>query len=203
MKKNLLIAVLMTIATTILLGIIYPLVVTALAQVLFHDKANGQLVSRNGEVIGSRIIGQPFASDKYFHSRPSAAGNGYDAANSSGSNLGPTNQKLIERIKSDTAGAQADNPNTPVPIDLVTTSGSGLDPDITPAAALFQVPRIARVRGLSEEQVRALVQSHVRKRQFGVLGEPRVNVLQLNLALDGKKSGSAGTGRNIGDDAGS
>ena len=203
MKKNLLIAVLMTIATTILLGIIYPLVVTLLAQVLFHDKANGQLVSRNGEVIGSRIIGQPFVSDKYFHSRPSAAGNGYDAANSSGSNLGPTNQKLIDRIKSDTAAAQAENPNTPVPMDLVTTSGSGLDPDITPAAALFQVPQIARVRGLSEDQVRALVQSHIQKRQFGILGEPRVNVLQLNLALDGKKSGSARTGRKIGYDAGS
>ncbi len=203
MKKNLLIAVLMTIATTILLGIIYPLVVTLLAQVLFHDKANGQLVSRNGEVIGSRIIGQPFVSDKYFHSRPSAAGNGYDAANSSGSNLGPTNQKLIDRIKSDTAAAQAENPNTPVPMDLVTTSGSGLDPDITPAAALFQVPRIARVRGLSEDQVRALVQSHIQKRQYGILGEPRVNVLQLNLALDGKKSGSARTGRKIGYDAGS
>jgi len=203
MKKNLLIAVLMTIATTILLGIIYPLVVTLLAQVLFHDKANGQLVSRNGEVIGSRIIGQPFVSDKYFHSRPSAAGNGYDAANSSGSNLGPTNQKLIDRIKSDTAAAQAENPNTPVPMDLVTTSGSGLDPDITPAAALFQVPQIARVRGLSEDQVRALVQSHIQKRQYGILGEPRVNVLQLNLALDGKKSGSARTGRKIGYDAGS
>ncbi len=203
MKKNLLIAVLMTIATTILLGIIYPLVVTLLAQVLFHDKANGQLVSRNSEVIGSRIIGQPFVSDKYFHSRPSAAGNGYDAANSSGSNLGPTNQKLIDRIKSDTAAAQAENPNTPVPMDLVTTSGSGLDPDITPAAALFQVPRIARVRGLSEDQVRALVQSRIQKRQFGILGEPRVNVLQLNLALDGKKSDSARTGRKIGYDAGS
>ncbi len=203
MKKNLLIAVLMTIATTFLLGIIYPLVVTLLAQVLFHDKANGQLVSRNGEVIGSRIIGQPFVSDKYFQSRPSAAGNGYDAANSSGSNLGPTNQKLIDRIKSDTAAAQAENPNTPVPMDLVTTSGSGLDPDITPAAALFQVPRIARVRGLSEDQVRALVQSRIQKRQFGILGEPRVNVLQLNLALDGKKSDSARTGRKIGYDAGS
>ncbi len=203
MKKNLLIAVLMTIATTILLGIIYPLVVTLLAQVLFHDKANGQLVSRNGEVIGSRIIGQPFVSDKYFQSRPSAAGNGYDAANSSGSNLGPTNQKLIDRIKSDTAAAQAENPNTPVPMDLVTTSGSGLDPDSTPAAALFQVPRIARVRDLSEDQVRALVQSRIQKRQFGILGEPRVNVLQLNLALDGKKSGSARTGRKIGYDAGS
>ena len=184
MKKNLLIAILMTIATTILLGIIYPLVVTLLAQVLFHDKANGQLVSRNGEVIGSRIIGQPFVSDKYFHSRPSAAGNGYDAANSSGSNLGPTNQKLLDRVKSDVTTAQADNPNTPVPIDLVTTSGSGLDPDITPAAALFQVPRIARVRGLSEDQVRVLVQSHILQRQFSILGEPRVNVLQLNLALD-------------------
>jgi potassium-transporting ATPase KdpC subunit len=188
MKKNLLIAVLMTIATTILLGIVYPLVVTALAQVLFHDKANGQLISKKGEVIGSRIIGQAFVSDKYFHSRPSAAGNGYDAANSSGSNLGPTNQKLLDRIKSDTATAQVDNPNTPVPIDLVTTSGSGLDPDITPAAALFQVPRIARVRGISEDQVRALVQSHIQQRQFGILGEPRVNVLQLNLALDEQTS---------------
>ena len=184
MKKNLLIAVLMTITTTILLGIIYPLVVTALARVLFHDKANGQLISNNGEVIGSQIIGQPFVSDKYFHSRPSAAGNGYDAANSGGSNLGPTNQKLIDRIKGDTATAQADNPNTPVPIDLVTTSGSGLDPDISPGAALFQIPRIARVRGLSEDQVRALVQSHIQQRQFAILGEPRVNVLQLNLALD-------------------
>lgn len=184
MKKNLLIAVLMTISTTVLLGVIYPLVVTALAQVLFHDKANGQLVSKNGELIGSQIIGQPFVSDKYFHSRPSAAGNGYDAANSSGSNLGPTNQKLVDRIKNDTATAQADNPNTPVPIDLVTTSGSGLDPDITPAAALFQVPRIARVRHLSEDQVHALVQSHIQQRQFAILGEPRVNVLQLNLALD-------------------
>ncbi len=188
MKKNLLIAVLMTIATTILLGIVYPLVVTTLAQVLFHDKANGQLISKNGEVIGSRIIGQSFVSDKYFHSRPSAAGIGYDAANSSGSNLGPTNQKLIDRIKSDAAAAQADNPSTPVPIDLVTTSGSGLDPDITPAAALFQIPRIARVRGLSEDQVRALVQSHIQQRQFGILGEPRVNVLQLNLALDEQTS---------------
>jgi potassium-transporting ATPase KdpC subunit len=184
MKKNLLIAVLMTIATTTLLGIIYPLAVTLLAQVLFHDNANGQLISKNGELIGSRIIGQPFVSDKYFHSRPSAAGNGYDAGNSSGSNLGPTNQKLIDRVKSDVASAQADNPNTPVPIDLVTTSGSGLDPDITPAAALFQIPRIARVRGLSEDQVRALVQNHILQRQFAILGEPHVNVLQLNLALD-------------------
>jgi K+-transporting ATPase ATPase C chain len=184
MKKNLLIAVLMTVTTTILLGIIYPLVVTALAQVLFHDKANGQLIANNGEVIGSRIIGQPFVSDKYFHSRPSAAGNGYDAGNSSASNLGPTNQKLIDRVKADAAAAQAENPDTPVPVDLVTTSGSGLDPDITPAAAFFQVPRIARVRGLSADRVRALVQTHMQKRTWGFLGEPRVNVLALNLALD-------------------
>lgn len=184
MKKNLITAVLMTLATTILLGIIYPLMITGLAQLLFHDQANGQLIQRNGQVIGSRIIGQPFVSDKYFHSRPSAAGNGYDAANSSGSNLGPTNQKLIDRVTGDAATAQADNPNTPVPIDLVTTSGSGLDPDITPAAAFFQVTRIARVRGLREDSVRSLVQSHIQRRQFGILGEPRVNVLELNLALD-------------------
>lgn len=187
MKKNLLIAVLMTIATTILLGIIYPLVVTVLAQGLFHDKANGQLISKNGEVIGSRIIGQPFVSDKYFHSRPSAAGNGYDAANSGGSNLGPTNQKLLDRMKAAVAAAQADNPTTPVPVDLVTTSASGLDPDITPAAAYFQAPRIARVRSLSEDRVRALIAHHIHNRQFGVLGEPRVNVLELNLALDQEK----------------
>jgi K+-transporting ATPase ATPase C chain len=185
MKKNLITAVLMTFATTILLGLVYPLVVTALAQSLFHDKANGQLIRRHGELIGSKIIGQPFTSDGYFHSRPSAAGNGYDAANSSGSNLGPTNQKLIDRIKADVASAQAENPGTAVPIDLVTTSASGLDPDITPAAALFQIPRIARVRGVSEARLRALVESHVQQRQFGILGEPRVNVLQLNLALDG------------------
>lgn len=184
MKKNLLTAVLMTVATTILLGIIYPLVITGLAQVLFPDKANGQLIHRNGELIGSRIIGQPFTADKYFHSRPSAAGNGYDAGNSGASNLGPTNQKLIDRVKTDTASAQAENPNTPVPIDLVTTSASGLDPDITPAAAFFQVPRVARARAMSEEQVHALVQSHIEQRQFGILGEPRVNVLQLNIALD-------------------
>jgi len=143
-------------------------------------------MKRDGALIGFRIIGQPFVSDKYFHSRPSAAGNGYDAANSSGSNLGPTNQKLIDRIENDAATAQADNPNTPVPIDLVTTSGSGLDPDITPAAALFQVPRIARVRGISQDQVRTLVQSQIKQRQFGMLGEPRVNVMELNLVLDEK-----------------
>jgi len=185
MKRNLIIAVLMTIVTTVLLGIIYPLVVTALAQLLFHDKANGQLIPSANGPIGSRIIGQTFVSDKYFHSRPSAAGNGYDAGNSGGSNLGPTNQKLIDRAKADTATLKTENPNQPVPADLVTTSASGLDPDITPAAALFQVPRIARVRGLSETTVRALVESHIQQRQLGFLGEPRVNVLDLNLALNG------------------
>lgn len=184
MKKNLITAFLITIVTTILLGIIYPLVVTVLAQVLFHDKANGQLIQKDGELIGSRIVGQAFTSDRYFHSRPSAAGNGYDAANSGGSNLGPTNQKLIDRMNSSVATTQAENPGTPVPVDLITTSASGLDPDITPAAALFQVQRIARVRHVSEDQVRDLVESHIERRQFGVLGEPRVNVLELNLALD-------------------
>jgi K+-transporting ATPase ATPase C chain len=184
MKRNLLTAVLMTIATTILLGIIYPLVVTGLAHVLFPGKANGQLITRNGVVIGSRIIGQPFSSPAYFHPRPSAAGNGYDAANSNGSQLGPTNQKLIDRVKQDVATLQAENPGKPVPIDLVTTSGSGLDPHITPAAAEFQIPRVARERGLSEDQVRQLVHKYTSGRQFGFLGEPRVNVLELNLALD-------------------
>jgi len=184
MKKNLMTAVLMTIATTILLGLIYPLVVTGLAQVMFHDKANGQLIQRNGTVVGSRIIGQGFTSPKYFHARPSAAGNGYDAANSGGSNLGPTNQKLIDRVKGDTATLQAENPSTPVPVDLVTTSASGVDPDITPAAAEFQVPRIAKERGLSESDVRQLVAKHTQGRTFGLLGEPRVNVLELNLDLD-------------------
>jgi K+-transporting ATPase ATPase C chain len=184
MKKNLLIAVLMTVVTTILLGIIYPLVVTGISQVLFPGKANGQLIRRNGVIIGSRIIGQQFTAAGYFHSRPSAAGNGYDAANSGGSNLGPTNQKLVDRVKQDVATLQAENPGTPVPIDLVTTSGSGLDPDISPAAADFQVPRIARERGMTQDEVRRLVEAHTTGRQFGFLGEPRVNVLELNLALD-------------------
>jgi potassium-transporting ATPase KdpC subunit len=184
MKKNLITAVLLTIVTTILLGIIYPMVVTGLAQVLFHNKANGQLITRNGVVVGSRIIGQPFSSAKYFHSRPSAAGNGYDAGNSGGSNLGPTNQKLVDRVKGDVAALQAENPGKPVPVDLVTTSGSGLDPDISPAGAEFQVPRIARERGMSEDQVRRLIAQHTEGRQLGFLGEPRVNVLELNLALD-------------------
>lgn len=184
MKKNLLTAVLMTIATTVLLGIIYPLMVTAIAQMFFHDKANGQLIEQNGKVIGSRIIGQPFASARYFHPRPSAAGTGYDAANSSASNLGPTNQKLVDRVKSDVAALRAENPGVPVPIDLVTASGSGLDPDISPAAAYYQAPRIARERHMSVEQVRHLIAAHTQRRQLGILGEPRVNVLELNLALD-------------------
>jgi K+-transporting ATPase ATPase C chain len=184
MKRNLLTAILMTVATTILLGIIYPLVVTGIAQAVFHDKANGQLITRNNVVVGSRIIGQPFVGPKYFHSRPSAAGNGYDAANSGGSNLGPTNQKLVDRVKQDVATLQAENPGKPVPVDLVTTSGSGLDPDISPAAAEFQVPRVARERGMSEDALLALVRGHTKNRQLGFLGEPRVNVLELNLALD-------------------
>lgn len=184
MKTNLKIAVLMTIATTILLGIVYPLVVTGLAQLLFKDKANGQLIVQNGKVMGSHIIGQPFSGPGYFHSRPSAAGSGYDAANSSPSNLGPTNQKLIDRVNADVTANQVASPGQLVPIDLVTTSASGLDPDITPAAAEFQVARVARERGMSEGALEQLVETHIVPRQFGLLGEPRVNVLELNLALD-------------------
>jgi K+-transporting ATPase ATPase C chain len=184
MKKNFVTAILMTVASTVLLGIVYPLLVTGIAQVMFPEKANGQLIRRNGVVVGSRIIGQPFSSPGYFHSRPSAAGNGYDASNSSGSNLGPTNQKLIQRVKSDVAAAQAYNPGTHVPVDLVTTSGSGLDPDISPAAAEFQVARVSQARGLAPDTVRQLVRRHTQGRTFGFLGEPRVNVLELNLAVD-------------------
>jgi K+-transporting ATPase ATPase C chain len=192
MKQNLKIAILMTLVTTVLLGIIYPLVVTGLAQMLFHDKANGQLISRNGGTIGSRIIGQQFSGPGYLHSRPSAAGNGYDAQNSGGTNLAPTNQKLIDRVSADVARLQAENPGQPVPIDLVTTSASGLDPEITPAAAEFQVARIARERGMSAEQVRTVIQKYTYGRQLGFLGEPRVNVLEVNLALDGVAGGGNG-----------
>lgn len=184
MRRNLITSILMTIVTTILLGIIYPLVVTALAQGLFHDKANGQLISRDGKIIGSRIIGQTFVSDAYFHSRPSAAGNGYDAANSSASNLAPTNHALVDRVNASVTQYKTENPSQPVPIDLVTTSGSGLDPHITPAAAGFQIPRLAKARGMTEEQLRSLIAKHTEQRQFGFLGEPRVNVLELNLDLD-------------------
>ena len=184
MRRNLITTILYTLVTTVIFGIAYPFVVTGIAQVLFKDKANGQLLQGNGQLIGSRIIGQPFTAAGYFHSRPSAAGNGYDAANSSGSNYAPTNKKLIDRVAGDVSALQLDHPNTDVPIDLVTTSGSGLDPDITPAAAEFQISRIARERGLSEDVVRRLVAQHTQGRQLGFLGEPRVNVLELNLALD-------------------
>ena len=184
MKKNLITAFLMTIATTILLGVIYPLVVTGLAQALFKDKANGQIIQRNGDAIGSRIIAQPFSSARYFHPRPSAAGNGYDAANSGGTNYAPTNQKLIDRVRADAASLQQENPSQPVPVDLITTSASGLDPEISPGAAEFQIPRIARERGMPEGALRDLVQKHTEPRNLGLLGEPRVNVLELNLALD-------------------
>jgi potassium-transporting ATPase KdpC subunit len=175
---------LMTIVTTLLLGVAYPLVVTGLAQVLFPGKANGQLIERGGKIVGSRIIGQTFSSPGYFRSRPSAAGSGYDAANSAGTNLGPTNKKLIDAVKAAVEAARKENPSAPVPVDLVTSSASGLDPHISPAAALFQLTRVARERGVPETEIRRLVDVHTEGRQFGFLGEPVVNVLELNLALD-------------------
>ena len=182
--RNLLTAVLMTIVTTLLFGIVYPLAMTAIAQAIFPAQANGQLIERDGRVIGSRIIGQMFSSSGYFHGRPSAAGNGYDAANSAGTNLGPTSKKLAEAVQAAVEAAKKENPSEPVPIDLVTSSASGLDPHVSPAAALFQVPRVARERGRAEADVRVLVESRIEGRQLGFLGEPRVNVLELNLALD-------------------
>jgi potassium-transporting ATPase KdpC subunit len=189
MKKNFTTAVLYTIVTTVLLGLIYPLVLTGAAHLFFRDKAEGQLISRNGAMVGSRIIAQPFTGVAYFHPRPSAAGNGYDPTNSGGSNLGPTNQKLVDRAKTDVASLQAENPGKPVPVDLVTTSGSGLDPDITPAGAEYQIPRVAKARAVPQAELRTLVAGHTQDRQFGILGEPRVNVLELNLALDERYGG--------------
>jgi potassium-transporting ATPase KdpC subunit len=184
--KNLITAVLMTIVTTLLLGVVYPLVVTGLAQALFPAKANGQLIERNGNVVGSRIIGQAFSSPGYFHGRPSAAGTGYDAANSGGTNLGPTNKKLVDAVKAAVDAARKENPSAPVPIDLVTSSASGLDPHVSPAAALFQVPRVARERGVTEDEVRRVVDECTSGRQLGLFGEPVVNVLEANLALEAR-----------------
>ena len=173
-----------TVVTTILVGLAYPLAITGAAHFLFPHKAAGSLIVRNGQVIGSELLAQSFTSDKYFHPRPSAAGNGYDATSSGGSNLAQSNKTLVDRMQSSIDTLSKENPGQPVPIDLVTTSGSGLDPDITPDAAYFQVPRIAKARNLSEDAVRQLVDAHITPRQLGVLGEPRVNVLDLNLALD-------------------
>jgi K+-transporting ATPase ATPase C chain len=184
MKNHLIVAMKFTLITTLLFGLVYSLAVTGLSQLLFPKQANGSLIEKNGQILGSRLIGQSFTSDKYFHSRLSAAGSGYDATASSGSNLGPTNQQLVDRVKQDVVKLQQENPGVAIPADLVTTSGSGLDPDISPAAAEFQIPRIARARGISLETLRPLVARHTQQRQWGILGEARVNVLELNLDLD-------------------
>ena len=184
MRSTLAIAIRYTLVTTVLLGLVYPLVITGIAQLTMRNKADGQLIIRNGQVIGSEIIGQSFTSDQYFHGRPSAAGNGYDAANSGGSNLAESNSALLDRVNAAVAAYQKQNPGKPVPVDLVTTSASGLDPDISPEAALFQVPRVAKARNMTEDSVRELVDEHTEGRLMSVLGEPRVNVLELNLALD-------------------
>lgn len=186
MRGVLSVAIRYTIVTTILLGIVYPLVVTGLAHLLMPYKADGELITRDGQIVGSALIGQGFTSTRYFHSRPSAAGNGWDATSSGGSNLGPTNKKLVDRINGDVAQWHKQDPGAKgdVPIGLVTTSGSGLDPDISPEGAYYQVPMVAAARHIPEETVRALVTAHIQGRQFGFLGEPTVNVLELNLALD-------------------
>jgi K+-transporting ATPase ATPase C chain len=185
MKKNLLISIWFTLATTVLFGIIYPLVVTGLAQVIFPRQANGDLIKQGDKLLGSHLLGQPFTAPGYFYSRPSAAGAaGYDPTASGGSNLGPTNKALQDRVNASVQTLQPTNPGTPIPADLVTTSGSGLDPDISPASAEFQIPRVAKERGMSEQDVRAAVARHTKGRQWGFLGEPRVNVLDLNLDLD-------------------
>jgi K+-transporting ATPase ATPase C chain len=184
-KRNLLISIWMTLATSVLLGIMYPLAVTGLAQVLYPRHANGEMIESRGKLVGSRLIGQPFTAPGYFHSRPSAAGPaGYDPTQSQGSNLAPTNKALLDRVSASVQTLQAQNPTAPIPIDLVTASASGLDPDISPASAEFQIPRVAKERKMNEADLQALVQRHTQQRQFGFLGEPRVNVLELNLDLD-------------------
>ncbi|MDR3751599.1 MAG: potassium-transporting ATPase subunit KdpC [Terracidiphilus sp.] len=173
-----------TLLTTVLLGLGYPLLVTGIAGVAFPHKAAGSLITKNGQIIGSELLGQGFSSDRYFHPRPSAAGNGYDASASGGSNLAQSSKALVDRIQGSIDKLALENPGHPVPIDLVTTSASGLDPDITPDAATFQAPRVAKARGIGEDRVRALIEKHITPRQLGFLGEPRVNVLELNLDLD-------------------
>jgi len=184
MKKNLQIALWFTLLTTVLFGVLYPLAITGLAQLLFPAKANGQLIERNGKIVGSRIIGQEFTDPVYFHSRPSSAGTGYDPTSSGGSNLAPTNKMLIDRVRTEAQKRQAENPASAVPVDLVTASASGLDPDISPASAEFQIPRVARARLMHESELREIVRKHTHNRDLGFLGEARVNVLELNLELD-------------------
>ena len=187
MKKELMLAVRFTVVTTFIFGLIYPFGLTGLSKVFFPRQAAGSLIEKNGRIVGSKLIGQPFASEKYFHPRPSAAGNGYDASASSASNLAPTNQALVDRVKSDVAKLRQENPGAAIPADLVTASGSGLDPEISPAAAEFQIQRVAKSRGLSADSVRVLVARHTQARTWGIFGEPRVNVLELNLDLDSLK----------------
>jgi len=182
--KQIYTAVMAILVFTIITGLIYPLVVTLLAQALFNDQANGSLIKKDGQIVGSRLIGQSFSSNEYFYSRPSAAGVGYDATSSGGTNWGPTNHLLIDRVKVTATSLKKENPNSLIPVDLVTASASGLDPDISPASAHFQISRVAKARNISEQQIKDLVTKHTKARQFNILGENRVNVLELNLDLD-------------------